>query len=291
MIRNVMILVTVKFVEMVQQESETTVLTKGIKSVLNAVNDFYLECRKGYGSIALRGRGMPLQLVKELRLELKQKPEIWIKWQPEKIRVCVDDLHGILEQVPASEKEGITAAGAYEQSLDTYQAIYWWIHKAVFNPKMYRNGQPIFESLERHLVQGDMMMDSWLVYASPGSPNLTIISIQPQLAPATEILHTEFWTLCYWAKRFMRRIRTHPSLPVRLVSICGIHARILSTNFSHGYLKCLYQRDGAPQDSPKCSLHIGAYHELREESSFLALMTDLVSIPKAPAFSSDIGKA
>ena len=56
------------------------------------------------------------------------------------------------------------------------------------------------------------------MFGSLGYPHITILSIQPQQAPAKELMYTEFWTLYYWAVRLCVRVRypLDKTLPVSL---------------------------------------------------------------------------
>ena len=60
-------------------------------------------------------------------------------------------------------------------------------------------------------------LESRLVFCSPPSPNVTIISVQPQESPPNELVLTELFTLVYWAFRLARRGITFTTLPVSLM--------------------------------------------------------------------------
>ena len=61
-------------------------------------------------------------------------------------------------------------------------------------------------------------METRLIFGSRGYPHITILSIQPQQAPAKELMYTEFYTLYWWAVTLCVRVRypREKTLPVSL---------------------------------------------------------------------------
>lgn len=139
-------------------------------------------------------------------------------------------------------------------------------------------------------------MESRLVFSSPGHPHITILSIQPQQASSQkELLCTEFWTLFYWAHKLARRAlhTTDRCLPVslnrwvlnlwstnttclkmRLVSLCGYEARVVSAVFSLGYPRPIIK-----DQSVECRIHIARYRDLSIRQHLEDLMEELVATP------------
>lgn len=71
---------------------------------------------------------------------------------------------------------------------------------------------------------------------------------------------------------------------VRLVSLCGTHARVISADFSYSYLLCIATRDGDLKghlpSSALCNIEIAAYRDLRRKEDFLDLMKELAAKPR-----------
>ena len=70
---------------------------------------------------------------------------------------------------------------------------------------------------------------------------------------------------------------------VRLVSICDMNVRIVSADFSQGYLSCLRKNSAKPQGLPvRCDVSIGPYRDMQKRNDYFDLMAEIISIPKEP---------
>ena len=67
------------------------------------------------------------------------------------------------------------------------------------------------------------------------------------------------------------------------MSICDNKARILSANFSHGFLKYLATRRDDGKGLPMTiDLEIGAYFNMSDKQEFLRFMREIVDVPISP---------
>ena len=145
-------------------------------------------------------------------------------------------------------------------------------------------------------------METRAAFSTPGYPHVTIFSIQPQRALSEkDLLYTEVWTLNYWAqKEFAQRTlrKAQQSLPVsylcllpngmtnvtclkmRLVSLCGHEARIISAVYSADYLHLMMDEPRKVKfRNVKCQIHIAEYRDLGNPQHFRELMAELVATP------------
>ena len=68
-----------------------------------------------------------------------------------------------------------------------------------------------------------------------------------------------------------------------MVSICDTKARVLSANFSHGFLKYLATRRDDGKDLPmNMDIDIGPYFEMSEKEELLRFMWKIVDVPISP---------
>ena len=65
-----------------------------------------------------------------------------------------------------------------------------------------------------HIQWGGINWMCGLVVVTPGMPNLTIFSCQPQQGPPHQVMHTEFWTLVYYALRLHFTVNKTSDVPV-----------------------------------------------------------------------------
>ncbi|CAD6586671.1 MAG: hypothetical protein ASARMPREDX12_002484 [Alectoria sarmentosa] len=147
----------------------------------------------------------------------------------------------------------------------------------IYNDAMRNSsGDDLFQGLQVGYLWSRIYMETRLVFISPGHPHITILSIQPQRAVSRkELLCTEFWMLYYWAQKLARRAlhTTSHCLPMRMVSLCGYEARVVSAVFSLGYPRSIANRP------VKCQIHIAEYRNLSVRQQVQDLMEELVATP------------
>ena len=69
-------------------------------------------------------------------------------------------------------------------------------------------------------------------------------------------------------------------LKIRLVSLCGHEARVVSTAFSLGYLQEVTWVMGGKSESSKCRIHIAEYRDLSNRHHFQDLVEELLATPR-----------
>ena len=65
-------------------------------------------------------------------------------------------------------------------------------------------------------------------------------------------------------------------LKMRLVSLCGFEARVLSAVFSLGYPRCIV---GGKHQSVDCQIHVAEYRDLSNRQELQDLLEELVATP------------
>ena len=89
---------------------------------------------------------------------------------------------------------------------------------------------PFMTNNSGHYICNRMYMETHLLLRTSKRPHVTVLSIQPHLANASESqtrggdlderpLDTEFWTLYYWAQLHAKRSRSYSYLPVSEVAL------------------------------------------------------------------------
>ena len=69
-------------------------------------------------------------------------------------------------------------------------------------------------------------------------------------------------------------------LKIRLVSLCGHEARVVSAVFSAAYLHLMTNKPGQVKfRDVQCQMHISEYRDLGDPQQFRELMTELVAAP------------
>lgn len=67
---------------------------------------------------------------------------------------------------------------------------------------------------------------------------------------------------------------------MRLVSVCGKRARVVSAVFSSGYMRCVGGRTKDPKgEDVSCKIHIGDHYDLIEPASCLSFATEMIAQP------------
>lgn len=176
-------------------------------------------------------------------------------------------------------EDAYTPSTEYSRVLE--QGVYWGLfhNEALVDD----SGDNLFLDLRVSYGWSHIYMESREVFSSPGYPHITILSIQPQRAISQkELLCTEFWTLYYWAQKLIRRplYTTNHSFPMRLVSLCGYEARVVSAVFSLGYPRSIVKEVGeGMHQSVKCQIHIAEYRDLSNRQELQDLLEELVATP------------
>lgn len=174
---------------------------------------------------------------------------------------------------------------AYKSS-DHYRRI---LQRSISDGLLYNDalvdssGDDLFQNLRIAFYRTHIDMQTHKGFSSPGRPHITILSIQPHRAQSQkDLLCTEFWMMYYWANKLARRAlhTTDHCLPIRMVSLCGYEARVVSAVFSLGYPRSVVRGKGPdPYQSAKCQIHIAEYRDLSNQQHFQDLMEELAATP------------
>lgn len=170
-------------------------------------------------------------------------------------------------------EDAYSASTAYSKVLE--QGVYWGMFQN--EALLDSSGDERFRDLRVSWGWSHIYMESRVVFGSLGHPHITILSVQPQRASSQkELLCTEFWTLSYWAQKLARRAlhTTKHCLPMRLVSVCGYEARVVSAVFSLDY-----PRSNIKGQNVGCRIHIAEYRDLSIRQHLEDLMEELVATP------------
>lgn len=176
---------------------------------------------------------------------------------------------------------------AYGPSIEYSRILQYLVKEGLFYNEAFvdASGDDQFQNLRVAYYRSDIYMETRVVFSSPSHPHITILSIQPQRASSQkELLCTEFWTLYYWAYKLARRglHTTELCLPMRMVSLCGYEARMVSAVFSLGYPRPVVKEVGRGKYrgvSKSCKIHISEYRDLSVPQNFRDLMEELVASP------------
>ena len=124
-------------------------------------------------------------------------------------RIYIACLHDLLED-GLFHKEALL-----DESEDGHFQNLGYVHVSAFLHGVLKLTLPRRISYFRTYID----METHVAFVTPRQPHVTIISVQPQLAPSqTELLCTEIWTLYYWANKLISRALhvTGHYLPVSL---------------------------------------------------------------------------
>lgn len=65
-----------------------------------------------------------------------------------------------------------------------------------------------------------------------------------------------------------------------MVSICNTKARVISADFSYGYLKCIASAEKEAKGQPvSCQIEVGEYYDLADREDLVELTKELAWIP------------